>query len=76
MYIQHKYILHRADFVFSQSLLCYQRIFFNLRVRHCETLCRSVGALHAAAFLLVVVSKTASSECILKGSKKVEVGGC
>ena len=29
-----------------------------------------------AVFQLVVVRKTASSECILQGSKKMEVGGC
>jgi hypothetical protein len=29
-----------------------------------------------AVFQLVVVRKTASSECILQGAKKMDVGGC
>jgi hypothetical protein len=29
-----------------------------------------------AVFQFVVIRKTASSECILQGAKKMEVGGC
>ena len=78
MYIHHKYILHGVDIIFHKVSFISDTLYARVR----ETMC--VGRVklyaeaselltHAVFQLAVVVRKTASSECILQESKKVEV---
>ena len=80
MYIHHKYILHGVDIIFRKVSFISDTLYARVR----ETMCVGRVKLYAeasellthAVFQLVVFRKTASSECILQGSKKVEVCWC
>jgi hypothetical protein len=76
----HGYILYKVEIIFPQSHLIIDTIFPPLRetlhTSCVKFLAKASELLTHAVFQLVVVRKTASSECILQGGKKVEVGGC
>jgi len=65
--------IHKVSLVISTHFPLVRETLYAGRVQpHAEA---SELFMHAV-FQLVVFRKTASSECILQGSKKVAVGGC
>jgi hypothetical protein len=78
-YIHHGHILYKVEIIFPQSLIHYEHTFSTFAL---DAVCGRVKLFAEtselfthAVFQLVVVRKTASSECILQGAKKMKDGG-